>query len=105
MVPFEVPIRFAPASTIANKFSWVLTPPLALTPISGPTVFLIKATSCAVAPPVEKPVLVFTKSAPASLEAIHALTYSSSVNKHVSIMTFKTLEPATSFNKRISSLT
>ena len=39
------------------------------------------------APPVEKPVLVLTKSAPASLDNKHALTFSSSVNKQVSMIT------------------
>ena len=68
-----------------------LTPPDALTPISGPTVFLIKAISSFVAPPVEKPVDVLTKSAPASLASKHALTFSSSLNKQVSIITFKVL--------------
>ena len=70
-------MRLAPASTIAIKSSCVRTPPLALTPISGPTVSLMSLTASTVAPPVEKPVLVLTKSAPASLAALQARTISS----------------------------
>ena len=64
----------------------------ALTPISGPTVSLINLTSLAVAPPVENPVEVLTKSALASLDSLQALTFSSSVNKQVSIITFNTIQ-------------
>ena len=53
----------------------------------------------------EKPVLVFTKSAPASLASLQTLTFSSSVNKHVSIITLSTKLPAACFNNLISSLT
>ncbi|MEY4775273.1 MAG: hypothetical protein RIT40_2308 [Planctomycetota bacterium] len=42
-------------------------PPEALTPIVGPTMRRISATSAAVAPPLLKPVEVFTKSAPAAM--------------------------------------
>ena len=56
-----VPRRLAPASTIACASSALWIPPEAFTPISGPTVFLIRATSAAFAPPVENPVEVFTK--------------------------------------------
>ena len=63
-------------------------PPEALTPILEPTVFLMSAISCVVAPPVEKPVEVFTKSAPAFWESSQALIFSSSVNKQVSMITF-----------------
>ena len=78
-------MRLAPASTMAIKSSCVRTPPLALTPISGPTVSLMSLTASTVAPPVEKPVLVLTKSAPAAFAAKHARTISSLLNKHVSI--------------------
>ncbi len=76
-----VPRRLAPASTIACASSALWIPPEAFTPISGPTVFLIRATSAAFAPPVENPVEVFTKSAPASFASSHAFTFSSSVKK------------------------
>ena len=83
--------------------SLVLTPPDALTPISLPTVFLINAISCDVAPPVENPVEVFTKSAPASFDNSQAITFSSSVNKQVSIITFtKALSLAASTTAFIS---
>ena len=55
---------------------------------SAPTVSFINLTSSGVEPPVLKPVDVFTKVAFAFLAAKQALTFSSSVNKHVSIMTF-----------------
>ena len=42
----------------------------------------------AVAPPVENPVEVLTKSAPASLDNSQAITFSSSVKRQVSIITF-----------------
>ncbi len=45
-------------------------PPDAFTPISGPTVARINATSSNVAPPDMKPVEVLTKSAPASLRQL-----------------------------------
>ena len=49
-------------------------------------------------PPVENPVEVFTKSAPASFANSHAFTFSSSVRRQVSMMTFKTISlPQTSF--------
>ena len=45
-------------------------PPEAFTPIDGPTTRRMSATSFAVAPEGPKPVEVFTKSAPASLESV-----------------------------------
>src|SRR5260221_10095624 len=61
------PMRVAPAAAIALRSSRVRTPPLAFTPISGPTVRRMRAMSWTVAPPGPKPVEVLTKSAPASL--------------------------------------
>ena len=43
--PEEAPIRVAPASINATASSYERAPPEAFTPISGPTVFLINATS------------------------------------------------------------
>ena len=59
-------------------------PPEAFTPMSGLTASLIRRTSSSVAPPVENPVDVFTKCAPAVLLASHARFFSSSVSRHVS---------------------
>ena len=42
-MPELVPIRVAPAFTIASAAANVRTPPEAFTPISGPTVFRIRA--------------------------------------------------------------
>jgi tetratricopeptide (TPR) repeat protein len=83
------PIRVAPASNMARASSIPFTPPEAFTPNARPTVFLISATSCTVAPPLENPVEVFTKSAPAFFAARHARTFSSSVNRAVSIITLQ----------------
>ena len=63
-------MRFAPAARMASRSSSVRIPPDALTPISGPTTRRISATSCTVAPWVENPVEVLTKSAPACLLSI-----------------------------------
>jgi hypothetical protein len=100
------PILVAPASTIAFKPLRSRTPPEAFTPMSGPTVFLINATSSTVAPYKEKPVDVLTKSAPAFTANSHARTFSSSVNKHASIMTLTNAFPfAASTTARISRST
>ncbi len=85
--PALAPMRVAPAATIAFRPSRSRTPPAALTPISAPTTRRIKATSAAVAPPGPKPVDVFTKSAPAALASVHAVTFSSSVRSAASMMT------------------
>ncbi len=66
------------------------TPPAAFTPISAPTTRRISATSAAVAPPEAKPVEVFTKSAPAAFESVHAVIFSSSVNSAASMITLLT---------------
>ena len=92
-MPAEAPIRSAPASIIAKKALVSLIPPDALTKQFEPTVSRINLTSSIVAPPVEKPVDVLTKSAPASTDNLQALTFSSSVNKQVSIITFKINSP------------
>ena len=62
--PLEEPSLVAPASIIFTASSYVLIPPLALTPTASPTVLRIRATSSTVAPPPEKPVDVFTKPTP-----------------------------------------
>ena len=49
--------------------------------------------SATVAPPVEKPVDVFTKSALACLIHLHKATFSLLVSKQVSIMTFNVFLP------------
>src|SRR5690625_6177908 len=56
--------------------------------MSGPTVCRINRMSSTVAPPPENPVDVLTKSAFASFANLQARTFSSSVNKAVSIITF-----------------
>jgi hypothetical protein len=48
--PAEAPILVAPAAIISSMSVWVWMPPAAFTPISGPTVFRINATSDTVAP-------------------------------------------------------
>ena len=60
----EAPIRVAPASIIALAASPSRTPPEALTPSTGPTALRMRATSSTDAPPLLKPVEVFTKCAP-----------------------------------------
>src|SRR5918999_4460062 len=72
LTPTLAPMRVAPASIILRASSRPLTPPDAFTPSSEPTVRRIKAISATVAPPLEKPVEVFTKSAPADFAARHA---------------------------------
>ena len=64
--PELAPILVAPASTIVCKSSKLRIPPEAFTSSADPTVSLINLTASTVAPPVEKPVEVFTKFAPAS---------------------------------------
>ena len=66
-------------------------PPLAFTPISGPTVRRMSEMSCGVAPPPAKPEHVFTKSAPAFFESWQAMTFSSSVRRLVSMMHLRTV--------------
>src|SRR5262245_7355621 len=61
--------------------------PAAFTPTSSPTTRRISATSATVAPPDAKPVDVFTKSAPAALASVDAVTFSSSLNSAASMMT------------------
>ncbi len=82
------PMRLAPAAFIFWASSQVLTPPDALTPMSGPTSLRMSAMSSTVAPPGPKPVEVFTKCAPATLDSEIAITFSSWVSAPVSRMTF-----------------
>ena len=85
----EAPIRVAPASSMARAAAASRTPPLAFTPTTGPTARRMSATSSTVAPPLLKPVEVFTKSAPAALQSSLARTISSLVSRQVSRMTFR----------------
>ena len=101
-IPALAPIRVAPDSIILLKSSRFLTPPDALTSRSSPTVSFINLTSSGVAPPPAKPVDVLTKSAPADLLNSDALTFSSSVNKQVSIITFTVLPLAAPTTPSIS---
>ena len=66
------PSLSAPASIILIASSRVLMPPEALICILLPTVRFMSLTASAVAPPVLKPVDVFTKSASAASAARHA---------------------------------
>ena len=56
----EAPIREAPEAIIKLAVSVSLIPPEALTPKSFPTALRINCICSAVAPPLEKPVDVFT---------------------------------------------
>ncbi|CAG5144500.1 Uncharacterised protein [Streptococcus pneumoniae] len=76
-----------------------------MTPISDPTVSRINVTSAIVAPPVEKPVDVLTKSAPAFWANWQTTTFSWSVRRQASIMTFTNLSPLASTTARISDST
>ena len=53
----------------------------------------MSATSAAVAPPGPKPVEVFTNSAPPAFETTHAFTFSSSVSRAASMITFTIAPP------------
>ena len=55
----------------------------------GPTCALNSAISSKVAPPLEKPVEVLMKSAPEFDTISHSLIFSSSVSRHVSMITFR----------------
>ena len=90
----ETPRRLAPASIMASASARVRMPPAAFTPKSGPTVSRIRRTSSTVAPPVEKPVDVLTKSAPPSTVRRLARTFSSSVSRQHSMMTLRCAPPA-----------
>jgi len=59
---FEQPNRLAPAPSMALAVAKSLIPPEALTPIWSLTTWRISFTSSIVAPPVENPVEVLTKS-------------------------------------------
>ena len=63
----DAPTREAPCLTMASASSLERMPPEAFTSMSPPTIFFINSTSSMVAPPLPKPVEVFTKAAPAAL--------------------------------------
>ena len=94
LTPALTPSLSAPASIMMRAEFRVCIPPEALIPSAFPTAFFISATYSGVVPPVPKPVEVFTKSAPASCDNRHAKTFSSSVRRHVSIITFTLAPPA-----------
>lgn len=72
----EVPSRSAPASIIARAAAASRMPPEALTFTAALTESLIRRTSSTVAPPVEKPVEVFTNFAPAASAMRQAAIFS-----------------------------
>src|SRR5699024_2288342 len=78
-----LPIRSAPACTIASASFRDRTPPDALTPISAPASARISLASSVLAPPEENPVEVLPYAAPASLPPRHAPRFSSSVSRQV----------------------
>ena len=80
-------------------------PPAALTRTPGPTSRASRPTSPGVAPPVEKPVEVLIKSAPAWVTIRHISTFSSRVRRQVSMMTFSTRSPQAALTAFTSSST
>ena len=103
-IPELVPMRLAPARIIAMVCSAFFIPPLALTPMVSPTANRMASICSTVAPAVEKPVLVFTKAAPAIRAIKHALKISCISSKQVSRITL-TGTRALSTTARISSYT
>ena len=93
LTPELVPILFAPHSSIRAAERRSRTPPAAFTPHAFPTAVRMSKTCSGVAPPsLCIPVEVFTKSAPAARQSMHASTISSGVCRHaVSMMIFTTL--------------
>ena len=101
----EAPMRLAPASTRASASSRVWMPPAALTPQASPTVARMRRTSSTVAPPVEKPVLVFTNATPAATQSLQARTFSSSLRRQHSMIALTGLPWAASTTARTSRTT
>src|SRR5450759_902711 len=90
------PSRVAPAAIISSAVSVERMPPDALTPRRPPTVFAMRSTTWALAPPAGwKPVDVLTKSAPAASAAWHTATICSSVSTADSMMTLRTRSAGT----------
>ncbi len=81
-------MRVAPALSMAVASARERMPPEALTPARRPATPRIRAMSSTVAPPVEKPVLVLMKSAPAERASSEARSFSSKVSRQVSRMDF-----------------
>jgi len=101
-----VPIRSAPALIIDKTTFKLVIPPEAFTFILPVAIFFKSLTSCTVAPLILlKPVDVLTKEAPASMMSFVALTFSSSFNNPVSMITFTTLPFAIFTISEISSFT
>ena len=98
-------MRVAPAASIARRLSADRIPPDAFTPIDGPTTSRMRATSSTVAPPVEKPVEVLTKSAPAATDRRHAARFSASDSRHVSMITLSTASGQAARTAAISACT
>ena len=90
---------------MASASSLVWMPPAALTLQRPPTVLRMSATSCTVAPPVEKPVLVFTNDAPAAIASSQARTICSSLSRQHSRMTFTGWPWAAFTTAEMSSMT
>ena len=90
----DISFGLAPAAIMWRTSARVRTPPEAFTPMAGPTVRRMRATSSTVAPPRLKPVEVLTKSAPAGTANWQASTFSSSVSRAVSMMTLHNAPPA-----------
>ena len=74
-------MRLAPASSRARTSARVRMPPEALTPQRPPATPRSRATSAGVAPPVEKPVEVLMKSAPAWMAISAPRSFSSTVSR------------------------
>src|SRR5690606_15226782 len=99
------PRRDAPRAMNLAASSRLAMPPEALILTPGPTCRRMSSMSRNVAPPCEKPVDVLMKSAPASVTTSHMRTFSSSVSRHVSMMTFTQRLQQAAFTARISAST
>ena len=94
--------RSAPSSINFSASAKEEIPPAAFTFTFVPTYCLISSTSEKVAPAVENPVEVLMNSAPALVTISHILIFSSSVRRHVSMITFKVFPLHASWIFRIS---
>ncbi len=101
----EAPTRFAPACAILMTSSAVRTPPDAFTPTSPLTIRRMSSTPPTVAPPLPKPVEVFTNAAPASLDSAHAMIFCSVSRADVSRITFTPAGAALFTTRQMSSNT
>ena len=97
------PMRVTPSANTASRASSVRTPPAALTWTCGDVSRRMSARSSWVAPLGAKPVLVFTKAAPAASVRWHARTFSSSVRYAFSKITL-TIAPASRATSTIARM-